>query len=63
MSPGGDVVYYFSIHVRVDNGEAAHFDMRLNDVNICTTYPDHSDTNDYSPGLCSAVVDVIAGDM
>ena len=39
MPPGGDGVYYFSIFVRVEAGEAGGFEIRLNDDVICTTWP------------------------
>ena len=62
---GGNGVYYLSTYVSVSPGEAARFDMRLNDVVICSIYPDHSESaeTDVAPGSCSAVVDVIAGDV
>ena len=46
-----------------DIGEAAHFDMTLNDDVICSTIPDHSDNgdSDWAAGSCSAAVDVVAG--
>ena len=65
VPPGGDGMYYFSVYVLVDDGEYGCFDMRLNDDVICTTYPDHSHNGatDLAPGSCSAVVDVMAGDV
>ena len=60
---GGDGVYYFSTYLMVDDGEVARFEMRLNNVDICTTLPDHNNNGalDYAIGSCSAVVDVVAG--
>ena len=63
VPPGGDGVYYFSTYLLVNPGEAGLFDMKLNDDVICTTYPDQSDTTDLAPGSCSAVVDVVAGEV
>ena len=39
------------------------FDLELNDDIICSTLPDHNDggVQDFGPGSCSAVVDVVAG--
>ena len=63
VPPGGDGMYYFSTYVLVQVGEWGRFDMTLNDVVICSIYPDHSTSgdNDYAPGSCSAVVDIVAG--
>ena len=65
VPPSGDGVYYFSTYVLVQTGEAATFDMRLNDDVICTTLPDHSNNgaSDYAPGSCSTVVDIVTGNM
>ena len=65
VPPGGGGVYYFSTYLLVDNGEYGHFDMTLNDDVICTTVPDHnsSGASDLAPGSCSAVVDVVAGNI
>ena len=65
MPTGGDGVYYFSIYFEVDSGEAAGFSMRLNNDVICTTWPDHSNNGDgdYPSGSCSAVVNVVAGNL
>ena len=65
VPPGGDGVYYFSTYVLLQIGEYGRFDMYLNDDVICTTYPDHSDIGalDFAPGSCSAVVDVVAGNI
>ena len=65
MPPGGDGVYYFSIYLYVDDGEHGQFDMELNDDVICTTRPDQNSNgaNDYAPGSCSVVVDVVAGNI
>ena len=61
VPPGGDGIYYFSVYVLVQNGEAARFDITVNDDEVCTTYPDQNATTDLAPGSCSAVVDVVAG--
>ena len=63
VPPGGDGVYYFSTYLLVQTGEYGRFEMTLNDNDICTTYPDHSNNGaqDWAPGSCSAVVDVVAG--
>ena len=60
---GGDGFYYFSVNLVGDVGEFARFDMRLNDDVICSTVHDHnhSGSDDYAPGSCSAVVNVVAG--
>ena len=65
MPPGGDGLYYFSAHLVVSPGEAGIFDMTLNDDLICTAAPDHSHNgaDDWASGTCSAVVDVVAGDI
>ena len=65
VPPGGNGVYYFSIYIYVDDGEWAGFEMRLNDDDICTTWPDHYNNGDRdrAPGSCSAVVEVVAGNM
>ena len=61
----GDGLYYFSVYVVGDAGELGIFAMHLNDDVICTTYPNHDDNGalDYAPGSCSAVVEVVAGNM
>ena len=60
---GRDGVYYFSVYLLVEDGEYGNFDMMLNDDVICSTIPDHASNgaNDYAPGSCSAVVDLVAG--
>ena len=63
MPSGGDGVYYFSAYLYVPNGEYGRFNMRLNDDVICTIRPDHGDVTDYASGSCSAVVDVVAGNV
>ena len=65
MSPGGDGIYYFSTFLYVSPSEYGAFDMLLNDDIICTTRPDHDDPDsiDYPSGSCSAVVNVVAGDI
>ena len=37
--------------------------MRLNDDVICTSRPDHNELSDLAPGSCSAVVDVVTGNV
>ena len=63
VPPGGNGIYYFSVYVLVDNGEAANFDITVNDDNICSTFPDHSNSGaiDLAPGSCSALINVVAG--
>ena len=65
VPPGGDGVYYFSTYLLVDDGEYAYIDIRLNDDVICSTLPDHNHNaaSDLAPGSCSAVVDVMDGDV
>ena len=65
VPPGGDGVYYFSTYLLVQIGEDGYFDMYLNSDIICSTIPDHgnSGANDYAQGSCSAVVDVVAGNI
>ena len=65
MPPGGDGVYYFSIFVRVQVGESAGFEIRLNNDAMCTTWPDQNSNgaSDAAPGSCSVVVDVVAGNV
>ena len=65
MPSGGDGVYYFSVFVRVQESEAAGFDIRVNDDVMCTTWPDHSDNGDFDlpTGSCSAVVDLVGGNL
>ena len=55
----------FSTYIVGDHGEYGRFAMTLNDNIICSTYPDHSHNgaSNYAPGSCSAVVDVVAGDV
>ncbi len=38
VPPGGEGLYYFSTYVLVDAGEWAHFNIRVNGVNLCTVY-------------------------
>ena len=63
VPPGGDGVYYFSTYLLVDAGEYGNFDMYLNNDVICSTLLDHtsSGVDDYPPGSCSAVVNLVAG--
>ena len=62
VPPGGDGVYYLSTYVLVTAGEYARFDMRLNDVIICSMFPDtQNGVSDVATGSCSAVVDIVAG--
>ena len=65
MPPGGDGVYHFSTYVLVFYGKFGRFDIRLNDVAICSTEPDHRDNgpSDFAPGSCSAIVNVVAGKL
>ena len=65
MPSGGDGMYYFSTYLYIQQGEYAYFNMHLNDDVICSTWPDHSDNGDldYTQGSCSAVVDVVEGDL
>ena len=65
MPHGGDGVDYFSVYLLGDEAEYGRFDMRLNDDVICTAAPDHHTSGDldFAPGSCSAVTDVIAGDV
>ena len=65
VPPSGDGIYYFSVYLTVEDGEFGRFNLMLNDDIICTMYPDHGDSGDfdYAEGLCSAVVDIIAGDI
>ena len=64
MPPGGDEVYYFSVYLLVQYSEFGRFDMRLNDDVICTAYGDHDDGGfDYPSASCSAVMNVIAGNI
>ena len=61
---GGDGVYYFSLYVLVDVGEWGRFDLILNDERICTILPDENHGGvDYPMGSCTAVIDVVAGDV
>ena len=62
---GGDGVYYFSIHLVFQHGEAGLVDMGLNDGNICRALGDHSTSGstDAASGSCSAVINVVAGDV
>ena len=64
VPPGGDGVYYFSVYLLVIDGEFGIFDMTLNDDVICTAHPDHDNGgNDRAPGSCSAIVDVVTGNL
>ena len=65
VPPGGDGVYYFSVYLVVEQAEMGRFDMRLNDDVIFSTVYDHNSNGaaDRAPGSCSAVVDVVAGDV
>ena len=65
MPSGGDGLYYFSTYLLAQPGESGIFDMTLNDDVICTAAPDHSHNGayDWATGICSAVVDVVAGDI
>ena len=48
--------------VMMANG--GRFDMRLNDEVICTAFSDHNNAGfDYPSGSCSAIVDVVAGNV
>ena len=61
---GEDGVYYFSTYLLVDAGEYGNFDMYLNNDVICSTLLDHtsSGVDDYPPGSCSAVANLVAGE-
>ena len=65
VPPDGDGLYYFSIFLTGDDANFTYFDMNLNDDVICSTFLDTSDTGsgDSAAGSCSAVVDVVAGDV
>ena len=64
VPPVGDGVYYFSTYLLGDDGESGRFDMRLNDEVICTAFSDHNNGGfDYPSGSCSAIVDVVAGNV
>ena len=64
MPPGGDGVYYFSTFLYVDFGEYGYFHMKLNDDTMCSIRPDHNaGLSDYASGSCSAIVDVVAGNL
>ena len=61
---GGDGMYFFSTYMLVDVGEIGLFEFMLNDYVICSTLPDHdnSGANDFTPGSCSAIVNIVAGE-
>ena len=65
MPSGGDGIYYFSMYLLVQLGERGLFGIQLNDDIICSTYPDHSNSgaSDYAPGSCSAVINVVEGEV
>ena len=65
VPPGGDGVYYFSTYLLGDAGDIARFNMELNNRVICSTRPDnfHNGADDTIPGSCSAVVNIVAGNV
>ena len=64
VPPDGDGLYYFSTYVLSDDGEWGRFDMMLNEDIICTANSDHSNGGlDFASGSCSAVFNVVAGNM
>ena len=64
VPPGGDGMYYFSMFLTVDYGEAAFFDMMLNAERICSVMGDHmASSQDLSTASCSAVAEVSTGSM
>ena len=64
VPPGGDGIYYFSVYLLVQYSELGLFDTRLNNDVICTADGDHDDGGfDYPAASCSAVMNVIAGNI
>ena len=52
MPPGGDGFYYFSVFLLVCPDRAAHFDIEINEEQLCTS---GADVNDYEMVSCDAV--------
>ena len=49
----------------VEPGEAALFDMMLNDEQICSAFGNHLTSGDHdpAPASCSAVINAVAGNV
>lgn len=57
-------LYYFSTHLAVDFGEYAYFNMRVNNETVCTAFgDDDTSSGDFAQGFCSAIVDLIEGNI
>ena len=56
-------MYYFSVHVLVDDGEYGEFFLKKNAETLCKLYGDNgnSDANDFAAGSCAATIDLNAG--
>ena len=58
MPPGGDGVYSIQLHLLVDLGEAATFQIRKNEKELCRAVGDqsHNGNLDASTASCAASV-------
>ena len=58
VSTGGAGLYYFYVHVLVDDGEAARVELMRNDEILCGMEGDDDDTGsgDYDTTTCAATV-------
>ena len=62
---GGDGLYYFSTYLLIGGGESAYFNIKVNDVIVCSAWGDESTNSgsDFPQATCSAVVDVTEGKL
>ena len=62
VPPGGDGMYFFYIFMKVDWGEYALFEIRINNVRMCSANGDHDTlASDNPSATCGVVASLTAG--
>ena len=62
VPPGGDGMYFFYIFMTVDPGEYALFEIRINNVRMCSAHGDHDTSGSDLPATsCGVVASLSAG--
>ena len=61
MQPGGDGLYYFYAHFRVNAPKFARLDIRRNGGVFCVVWEDERDGNDSPASSCGAVITLVEG--
>ena len=62
---GGAGLYYFHVHVLVDDGEKGNFNLKRNNELLCSLNGDNnnSGTKDFATGTCAATVMLNTGEI